>query len=199
MRDCGTPVIRDLTGPAVKGLICWNAPADAANPPFREAAALELTRHLHKPWVQAVHGDKPGGRTTAVRQAVAEAAAALMEGLGAAGRGPAVLARCRRWRPVEHLILYNVDAAEAEAEKLAAEGRAVLSRIPGVQAALSGRAVKADAQYQWCWLIRFAHPAVIPSYRDHPDHAAYADNRFRPLAGDRISIDFALEDAAEGG
>jgi fructose-bisphosphate aldolase, class II len=41
--------------------------------------------------------------------------------------------------------------------------------------------------------VRFAHPAVIDSYRDHPDHLAFADNLFRPLAADRMTIDFRHE------
>jgi len=32
---------------------------------------------------------------------------------------------------------------------------------------------------------------VIESYRDHPDHVAFANQFFRPIAGDRISIDFS--------
>ncbi len=35
------------------------------------------------------------------------------------------------------------------------------------------------------------HEKVIESYRDHPDHTAFANQLFRPIAGDRISIDFA--------
>jgi fructose-bisphosphate aldolase class II len=51
--------------------------------------------------------------------------------------------------------------------------------------------VQTEASYRYAWLVRFTHPAVIDSYRNHPDHRAFADNRFRPVAGNRISIDFA--------
>jgi fructose-bisphosphate aldolase class II len=71
-----------------------------------------------------------------------------------------------------------------------AEGRRVLPGIPGVREVFTGKALKADARYRCSWNIRFCHPAVIDSYRDHPDHRAFADNWFRPVAGDRISIDF---------
>ena len=71
-----------------------------------------------------------------------------------------------------------------------ADGRKRLGAIPGVRSVLTGRAARADAKYQYCWLVRFAHPDVIASYRDHPDHIAFADGRFRPLAPDRLSIDF---------
>ena len=99
---------------------------------------------------------------------------------------------CKPWHPVEHLIIYNTPVDDAKSAELAAEGRRMLDRIPGVRATWSGRAVKDDAGYRWCWLFRFAHAAVIDSYREHPDHVAYADKHFRPIAGDRISIDYHL-------
>lgn len=71
-----------------------------------------------------------------------------------------------------------------------AEGRKVLGAIPGVREVFAGRAMRADARYRYCWLVRFAAPEVIASYRDHPDHVAFADSRFRPLARDRLSLDF---------
>lgn len=111
---------------------------------------------------------------------------------GASGQGTDALENCVPWRPVEHLIVYNTTVDDKTSAQLAAEGRRALDRIPGVRATWSGRALKSDAGYRWCWLIRFAHAAVIDSYRDHPDHVAYADNHFRPIAGDRISIDYEL-------
>lgn len=54
----------------------------------------------------------------------------------------------------------------------------------------SGRAVRKDAAYQCCWLVRFPDESVIDSYREHPDHKQFADTLFRPIAGDRISIDY---------
>lgn len=127
---------------------------------------------------------------------VAQASAKMLAGLfskqGAAGQGSAAMKVCKPWHPVEHLIIYNTTVDDAKSAELAAEGRRVLDRIPGVRATWSGRAIKDDAGYRWCWLFRFAHAAVIDSYREHPDHVAYADNHFRPIAGDRVSIDYHL-------
>lgn len=132
---------------------------------------------------------------------VMQAAASHMQGAfeksGAQGQGRALLKTCEPWHPVEHLIVYNTIADETASEEMAAEGRRVLDKLPGVRATWSGRALTADAGYRWCWLIRFAHPAVIDSYREHPEHVAYADNHFRPVAGDRISIDYELTGADE--
>lgn len=132
-----------------------------------------------------------------VAAAAAEHLSGIIESLQATGKGKAALLSVKPWRPVEHLIIYNTTTDDAASAALAAEGRRVLDRIPGVRATWSGRSINAEAGYRWCWLIRFAHADVIDSYREHPDHIAYADKHFRPAAGDRISIDYELTGADE--
>ncbi|MCU7939435.1 MAG: Dabb family protein [gamma proteobacterium symbiont of Bathyaustriella thionipta] len=117
--------------------------------------------------------------------------------INASDHAQEALSNCNVCRPVEHLIIYNTTSDEQASDELAAKGRQVLNNIPGVRATWSGTAIKADAQYQWCWLIRFANTHVIESYRNHPEHVAYADNYFRPNASDRISIDYKLIGADE--
>ncbi len=96
---------------------------------------------------------------------------------------------CEPWQPVDHLIIYNA-SDDSDVEAMIAEGREVLAAIPGVREVFAGEALKDGARYRYCWNVRFCHPAVVDSYRDHPDHVAFADDRFRPVAADRISIDF---------
>lgn len=110
---------------------------------------------------------------------------------GSADRAVALLSECRPWLPVEHLIVYNVSGADARyVESMMTEGHSVLGAIPGVRRVFTGEAVQDEAGYRYCWLVRFAHPAVIDSYREHPAHRAFADKLFRPVAADRISIDY---------
>jgi len=110
---------------------------------------------------------------------------------GSAGRAAEVLSRCRLWMPVEHLIVYNVEEIDQyRVEMIMAEGRRVLGAIPGVREVVTGQAIQENAKYRYTWIVRFCHPAVIDSYREHHDHVAFADNLFRPVAGSRISIDF---------
>ncbi|MCU7936188.1 MAG: class II fructose-bisphosphate aldolase [Candidatus Thiodiazotropha sp. (ex Dulcina madagascariensis)] len=110
---------------------------------------------------------------------------------GCAGRAEQLSAESRPCREVEHLIIYNVDEARDDVvAAMMAEGRKTLGGIPGVRRIFTGRSVRQDAAYQYCWLVRFSDETVIDSYRDHPDHLAFADTRFRPIAGDRISIDY---------
>jgi fructose-bisphosphate aldolase class II len=77
-----------------------------------------------------------------------------------------------------------------QTETMMAVGRQVLGTIPGVREVVTGHAVKEDAKYRYTWLVRFCHPAVIESYREHPAHIAFADELFRPVAAERISIDY---------
>lgn len=142
------------------------------------------------------HGSSPQGYTgpdQAVRGAIGVEAERCMRAGGSAGRAAEILAQCRDWLPVEHLIVYNVvGISEHQVQTMMAEGRRRLANIPGVRSVTTGRAVKDDARYRYAWLVRFVHPAVIDSYREHPDHVAFADGLFRPVAGDRISIDYQL-------
>jgi fructose-bisphosphate aldolase class II len=116
---------------------------------------------------------------------------------GAAQRADAVLAAAAPWNEVEHLIIYNLEGGtERQAEAMMAQGRRVLAQVPGVRRVFSGRSVREGDKYRYCWLVRFAHPKVIDSYRIHPEHVAFADDWFRPCAADRISIDYQAAESA---
>jgi fructose-bisphosphate aldolase class II len=141
-----------------------------------------------------VEADRQGGYTALVR-GVTEAIGAEVERCmrlwGSAGRAAEVLRQCRVWRSVKHLILYNVAGmGETEVEDMMAAGRRTLGAIPGVREVFTGRSVQDRAAYRYCWLVRFCHPDVIDGYRDHPAHVAFANELFRPLARERISIDY---------
>lgn len=113
---------------------------------------------------------------------------------GGAGKAMEMAAACRPWCEVDHVIVYNVEEADpAKTAEMMAEGRRVLAAIPGVREVVTGTTESDGAAYKHYWLVRFAHPAVIDSYRVHPDHQAFADTHFRPVAGDRITIDFKHE------
>ncbi len=112
---------------------------------------------------------------------------------GSADRAAEVLAECEPWTAVEHLIIYNVSgSSEQDVEQMMEQGKRVLGAIPGVREVVTGRAIQDDARYRYTWLVKFCHPNVIDSYRDNPQHVAFADSWFRPVAADRISIDFEV-------
>lgn len=110
---------------------------------------------------------------------------------GSAGRAAEVLTQCEPWSPIEHLIIYNVEQiSDQQTQAMMDEGRKVLSTIPGVREVFAGEAVRENSKYRYCWLVRFCHKAVIDTYREHPAHVAFANKLFRPVAGERISIDY---------
>ena len=123
--------------------------------------------------------------------AVQQEAARCIDIWGSAGRAGSILENCRPWLPVEHVIFFNTENLDAAGtEAMMSEGKRVLGGIPGVQRVFTGRAVADDSAYGYCWVVRFAARPVIDSYREHPVHQDFADNRFRPYAGSRLSIDF---------
>jgi hypothetical protein len=127
-----------------------------------------------------------------------EAALAAIEHVvdSCSGRAAEALMVCRPWREVEHLIIYSVheECDGRLVEQMMVRGRETLRAIPGVRKVLTGRALRHDTGYGYCWSVRFASPEVVGSYRDHPDHVAFDDNMFRPAAANRISIDFESVD-----
>lgn len=134
------------------------------------------------------------GLVSGVKETVSTEVERCMRLWGSVERAADVLAQSEPWAPVEHLIIYNVvGITDQQAETMMAEGRNILSSIPGVLEVNTGQAIKSDAAYRFTWLIRFCHSAVIKSYRDHPLHTAFADTLFRPVAGERISIDYQTD------
>ncbi|MGD9169530.1 MAG: class II fructose-bisphosphate aldolase [Candidatus Thiodiazotropha sp.] len=147
--------------------------------------------------VEAEDGDTYGNLLRGVTDAISLEAERCMRLWGCAGRASEALAQCTPWLPVEHLIIYNVKGLDEDGvAEMMARGRHALSKIPGVREVVTGTAVKAEVAYRYTWLVQFCHPAVIDSYRDHPDHVAFADQVFRPVAGERISIDYQWIDGA---
>lgn len=131
------------------------------------------------------------GIVKGIQDAIRAEVERCMDNWGSTGQGNVVLADSTEWQPVHHVIIFNVEnTSDADAQKMMREGGKILSKIPGVRRVLTGTAVQEKATYKFTWLIEFVHEKVIDSYRDHPDHVAFADTLFRPVAGDRISIDF---------
>jgi len=109
----------------------------------------------------------------------------------AAGTAPAALERVRRWRAVEHVVMFNAPGlSEAKVAEMFELGAEKLGAIPGVRSVRFGRTTKADSRYGLCWFVRFASEAVVESYKHHPMHVDFADNHFRPFASDRLTSDF---------
>ena len=175
----GDDQFRRLIASGVAKINYYTALADAAGAAIRASAVVPG----HRGYTDLTKG------VQAAIQSEVERCIALW---GGAGRAEAVLEACRPWREVEHLVLYNSTAEPSQTAAMIAEGRRVLAEIPGVREVITGTSVRADGAYRHCWMVRFASAAVIDTYRDHPDHQAFADSHFRPVAGDRLTIDYQL-------
>lgn len=135
------------------------------------------------------------GLVKGIRESMRKEVERVMRLWGSAGRAAEVLVQCQAWQPVEHVVVYNVEhVPDGQVESMMAHGREVLASIPGVRRVITGWAAGDRVRYRFCWLIEFAHRAVIDSYREHPLHRQFAENLFRPIAVDRLSLDFAHVD-----
>ncbi len=144
----------------------------------------------------AIERDPQAGYTrlaSGVRSAVRQEAERVIRLFGGNDRAKELLTQCRAWREIEHLILFNASGDDEDVAAMKAEGRRVLSALPGVRRADTGHAVTEDARYRDCWLIRFCGEPVIAAYAQHPEHVGFADMHFRPMAADRLKIDYKLD------
>ncbi len=127
-----------------------------------------------------------------MREAIVAEVERCMQRWGSAGRAAEVLVQCRAWQPVQHVIVYNIEGGDdGQVETMMARGREMLATIPGVRRVVTGWSLSDHPRFRCCWVVEFAHDKVIESYRDHPVHQQFANELFRPLAGDRITIDFS--------
>lgn len=128
-----------------------------------------------------------------VRAAVSAEVERCMRLWGSAGRAAEVLARCRPWLNVAHVVVYNAPGIdEYGLRALMVEGQRQLAAIPGVREVEVGSVADRSARYRHCWLLRFASAAVIENYKQHPAHVAFAERMFRPAAADRLTADYTV-------
>ncbi len=179
--NLGEAEYRPLIAGGVAKVDCRTALSAAAAASIREQAA----RQPQAGYAWLMRG---------VRAAVQAEVGRMNRVLGAEGRALEAMAACRPWQEVEHAIAFNFDASlgEEEVAAMLARGREQLLRVPGVRRVDSGEALTEGARYRLFWDIRFASEAVVETYWRHPEHVDYADNVFRPYAGDRLKIDFRL-------
>ncbi len=169
---------RRLVANGVTKINCYSA--------LSEAAAKQIRTNVSKQ-----KNGSYSGFMKDVKKAVADEVDRYLRLWGAAGRAAEVLAQCQPWTPVEHQFTYNIEGRDqAGAEMLLAEGQRAFATIPGVREIFSGEAMQDDASYQYSWLVRFCHPAVIESYRKHPAYIGFTDKLRRLVNGKVVSTDF---------
>jgi fructose-bisphosphate aldolase class II len=139
--------------------------------------------------------ENPKGSFTDLKKDVKEAICSEVQRClrlwGSAGRAAEVIAQCKPWSPVEHLIFHDVqEFNEPKFYSMRTEGKQLLAGIPGVREVFTGEAMLQDNQYRFCWRLRFTHKAVVESYRDHPNFVAFLNNQLRHYASNVLSVDY---------
>ena len=170
---------RRLIANGVAKINYYTALADAANHRIRENVAA----------------DRKGSYSVlmaGVSDAVREETERCIRLWGSGGRAAEVLAQCRSWQDVEHVVLYNVpdELSESDVAAMMREGKESLKSIPGVRGIRTGRAIQPDGKYRYCWLIGLASQSAVEVYRNHPAHLRFANEVFRPVAAGRLTLDF---------
>lgn len=125
-----------------------------------------------------------------VSDVVREEAARCMRLWGCGGRAAEVLAQCRPWREVNHVVLYSVPESVSE-DKVASvmrEGKHSMESIPGVRSVLNSRIIQSDGKYGYCLLTNLASEEALAAYRKHPAYLHFSSKVFWPVAADHTTL-----------
>ena len=131
--------------------------------------------------------------TCGVKGAIREEVERCIHLWGSSGRAAEVLAQCRPWREVEHIVLYEQPESLSEETSAAMVRRSkeTLEAIPGVRRVLAGTAVDGEKRRR-CWLVRLATTKMAASFNTHPDQVALASSLSQHGSADRAAMDFEI-------
>lgn len=117
---------------------------------------------------------------------------------GSGGRAAEVLAHCRPWQEVEHIVLYKAsnELSDADIASIMREGKESMKTIPGVRNIRFGRALQHDGKYQYCWLVTLNSQAAIDVYQNHLAQQSFSHKIFLYVATDLVTLDFGDIDGA---
>ncbi|MGH2345284.1 MAG: Dabb family protein [Chloroflexota bacterium] len=93
---------------------------------------------------------------------------------------------------IRHVIVFNATESHEQVLDMAADAKRILGSIPGVIEVSFGVAVAEQARYRYFFDIALTDEEALAAYRVDPVHRRFADERFRPLAPDRVTTDYRL-------
>jgi stress responsive alpha/beta barrel protein len=93
---------------------------------------------------------------------------------------------------VRHVIVFNAIEPHEQVLDMAADAKRVLGGIPGVVDVNFGVAVAEQCRYRYFFDIALIDEDALAIYKIDPIHCRFADERFRPLAPDRVTTDYRL-------
>lgn len=150
--------------------------ADVANRCIRQNVAADRER-----------GSLMSGVSGVVREEVGR----CLRLWGSGGRAAEVLAQCRPWREVEHVVLYNVPEGVSESKVAATmrEAKKVMEAIPGVRSIRTGQVIHSDGKYRYCLRTRLASQAALEGYRKHSAYLQFSSKVFWPMLAEQVRLD----------
>jgi fructose-bisphosphate aldolase class II len=154
--------------------------ADVAGRRIRENAAADP-------------GDGYSALMAGVREAVSEETERCIRIWGSGGRAAEVLAQCRPWQEVEHIVLYKAanETPGIEIASIMREGKEAMLAIPGVRNIRIGQALQPDGKYHYCWSVTLSSQSAIEVFQNHAAQQSFARKVFLSVATEWIALDFA--------
>lgn len=141
--------------------------------------------------VSARHAGSHGLWLSGVSDVVQEEVVRCMRLWGCGGRAAEVLAQCRSWRQVSHVVLYNVPDGLSE-DKVAAimlDGKKLMGNIPGVRSVRTGRIIQSDGKYGYSLQTCLASQEALSACQKHPAYLQFFNKAFWPVVTDHASLD----------
>lgn len=169
---------RRLIANGVAKINYYTALADAANRRIRENIAADRKGVL-------------SSLLTGVSEVVQEEVARCLRLWGCGGRAAEVLAQCRPWQEVDHVVLYNAQEglSESKVTAMMREGTKSMETIPGVRSIQPCQIIQSDGKYSHGLLTRLASQTALEGYRKHPAYLHFSSKVFWPVVTDHITLD----------
>ena len=94
---------------------------------------------------------------------------------------------------IRHTVVFRLKHPKGSAEEAAfiADGRRILTAIPGVQAFEALREVSPKNDYAFGFSMEFADQAAYAAYDSHPDHTAFVRDRWMKEVEAFLEVDYA--------
>jgi hypothetical protein len=95
-------------------------------------------------------------------------------------------------QPIRHQVIFDLKHAPGslEARTFLADGRRILTAIPGVKNFQAARQVSPKNDYQYGFSMEFDTSAAYQGYNDHPSHVAFVKDRWQTEVTRFLEIDF---------
>ncbi|WP_127792433.1 Dabb family protein [Agromyces sp. LHK192] len=100
---------------------------------------------------------------------------------------------------IRHTVAFRLVHPDGSAEETAflADGRRILTGIPGVEDFVVSRQVSPKSTHRFQFAMSFADQAAYDAYNGHPEHVAFVTTRWMPEVAEFDELDFvALAPAA---